>query len=263
MADKKILLIALGVAIVPLIVYVICFWGIEISDNTTDWGAFGNYVAVCLSVLSISLIYITYREQRKSNEISRAERHIATMLSTLDVLYEKNQLRIKSTFFNIIEHFKVPFYDLSEFEYAKVIKVCTIYYSSALGENEDSIKLNCYFQYLNLCIDNVIHNKTLSKEQKELQITELSSILTENARMLFFFWLLINVCSELTSYYKYGLFIEDSDSSPLLQDIVSYICIGKCPSKRQPQVVDADDIILDDFPKEQFSDTYSRFDKKR
>ena len=113
-----------------------------------------------------------------------------------------------------------------------------------------------------MCIDNIINNKTLSKEQKELQITELSSILTENARMLFFFWLLINVCSELTSYYKYGLFIEDSDSSPLLQDIVSYICIGKCPSKRQPQVVDADDILLDDFSKEQFCDTYSRFDKK-
>ena len=141
MTDRKIILIALGVAMIPLIVYVICFWGIEISDNTTDWGAFGNYVAVCLSVLSISLIYITYREQRKSNEISRAERHIATMLNTLDALYEKNQLRIESTFNKIIEHFKVPFYDLSEYEYRKVIKVCTFY---SLGENEDSIKLNYY-----------------------------------------------------------------------------------------------------------------------
>jgi len=262
MTDKKIILITLGVAIVPLVVYVIWFWGIGLSDNTTDWGAFGNYVAICLSVLSISLIYITYREQRKSNEITRAEQHIATMRNTLGALYEKNQSRIESIYLKISEHFNESFYDLSEYEYEKIVKVCKYYYSSASGENEDSKKLNNYFQYLHLCIDNIIHNKTLSKEQRKLQITELSCILTEDTRLLFFFWLLINACTELTSYYKYGLFIEYSESSPLLQDIVSYICSGKCPTKRQPQIVNADDIILDDYPMDNFSDTYSRFCKK-
>ena len=85
----------------------------------------------------------------------------------------------------------------------------------------------------------------------------------EDARLLFFFWLLINARTELDSYYKYGLFIADSESSPLLQDIVSYICSRKCPAKRQPQVINADDIKLEDYPMDNFSDTYSKLYKKR
>lgn len=263
MTDKKILLIALGVAIVLLMAYVVCFWGIELSDNTTDWGAFGNYLAVCLSVLSISLIYITYREQRKSNDIARNEHHIVTMLNTLDTLYEKNLSRIEFTYNSIKKHFKDPFYNLSEFEYEKIVGVCTFYYSSSLNRKEDAKKLNYFFQYLRLCLDNIIHNKILPKEQKKLQITELSITLMEDARLLFFFWLLMNARTELNSYYRYGLFIEDCESSPLLQDIVSYICSGKCPPKRQSQAVDANNIIFDDYPMDNFSDTYSRLDKKR
>ena len=260
MSDKKIILLAFGVTFVAIMTYVICFWGTGISKNTTDWGAFGNYLAVGVSVFSVALIYITYREQRKTNEIARNEHHITTMLNTLNVLSEKNQSKIETTYFNILEHFKVPFYDLSEYEYEKIVKVCRFYYSLALGEKDDSIKLNYYFQYLNLCIDNIIHNKTLSKEQIQLQITELSCVLTEDSRLLFFFWLLSSDSKVLVLYYKYGLFIISDEASPLLKDIVSYICSGKRPTKRQTRNFN-EDVILDDYTKEQFSDTYSRMFK--
>ena len=115
MSDKKIILLAFGVTFVAIMTYVICFWGTEISKDTTDWGAFGNYLAVGVSILSIALIYITYREQRKTNEITRTEHHIAAMLNTVDTLSEKNQSRIESTYFNFLEHFKEPFHDLSEY----------------------------------------------------------------------------------------------------------------------------------------------------
>ncbi len=261
MTDKKIILIAFGVTFTTIVFYAICFWGTEISKNTTDWGAFGNYLAVGVSMLSIALIYITYREQRKTNEITRSEHHITTMLKTLDTLSTKNQSRIESTYSNILEHFKVPFYDLSEYEYEKLVKVCIFYYSLALGEKEDSIKLNYYFQYLNLCIDNIIHNKTLSKEQIQLQITELSCVLTEDSRLLFFFWLLISDSKVLDLYYKCGLFFISDEVSPLLKDIVSYICSDKRPTKRPTRNFNMDDIILGDYTKEQFSDTYSRMFK--
>ncbi len=260
MTDKKIILIAFGVTFASIVLYAICFWGTGISKNTTDWGAFGNYLAVGVSVFSVALIYITYREQRKTNEIARNEHHITTMLNTLNALSEKNQSKIETTYFNILEHFKVPFYDLSEYEYEKIVKVCRFYYSLALGEKDDSIKLNYYFQYLNLCIDNIIHNKTLSKEQIQLQITELSCVLTEDSRLLFFFWLLSSDSKVLDLYYKYGLFIISDEASPLLKDIVSYICSGKRPTKRQTRNFN-EDVILDDYTKEQFSDTYSRMFK--
>ena len=89
MSDRKIILIALGVAFALLLIYAISFIGTPISGQTSDWGAFGSYAAICVSSLSIALIYVTYREQRKTNEITRVEQHIVTMTNTLAILSEK------------------------------------------------------------------------------------------------------------------------------------------------------------------------------
>ena len=56
MSDKKIIWVAVVIAIALLTFYAICFIGSDISKNTSDWGAFGNYVAICVSTLSIALI---------------------------------------------------------------------------------------------------------------------------------------------------------------------------------------------------------------
>jgi len=50
MSDKKIILLAFGVTFVAIMTYVICFWGTGVSKSTTDWGAFGNYLAVGVSI---------------------------------------------------------------------------------------------------------------------------------------------------------------------------------------------------------------------
>lgn len=80
MSDKKIIFAALSIVIILLLFYFVTFWGADVSINSSDWGAFGNYAAICVSVLSIAFIYVTYREQRNTNEISRTEQHIAVML---------------------------------------------------------------------------------------------------------------------------------------------------------------------------------------
>lgn len=94
MSDRKIILIALGVAFALLLIYAISFIGSPISCQTSDWGAFGSYAAIGVSSLSIALIYVTYREQRQTNEITRVEQHIVTMTNTLAVLSEKFNERL-------------------------------------------------------------------------------------------------------------------------------------------------------------------------
>ena len=45
---------------------------------------------------------------------------------------------------------------------------------------------------------------------------------------------------------------------PLLEDVISYVCTKKRPPQRQISDVNPDDIILEDYPNEQFPDTYTR-----
>ena len=94
MSDQKKIYIALGIAFVPLLIYVICFVGAPVSNHTSDWGAFGSYASISISSLSIFLIYVTYREQRRTNEITRIERQIMTMINTLVVLSNKYHERL-------------------------------------------------------------------------------------------------------------------------------------------------------------------------
>ncbi len=50
----------------------------------------------------------------------------------------------------------------------------------------------------------------------------------------------------------------DENGSPLLEDIITYICTKKRPAQRLTPEVDPDTIILEDYPNELFPDTYSR-----
>ena len=261
MSDKKIILLAFGVTFVAIITYVICFWGTGVSKNTTDWGAFGNYAAICVSTLSIALIYVTYREQRNANEITRTEQHIATMNNTLIDLIRKRQSKLETYYSKFCEHFKVSFVDLTDCEYDGIVKVCTYYYSSTMID-DDSANLNYLFQYVKLCIDYVIHNKVLSKGDKQLRMTELSCIIPESIRVLFFCWLIPNNPKVLKEYHELGLFILDDTGSDLIKNVIAFVCTQKCPPKKQMKMVDLYGIILDDHPDEQFFDTYFRLNGK-
>ena len=258
MSDRKIILIALGVAFALLLIYAISFIGTPISGQTSDWGAFGSYAAICVSSLSIALIYVTYREQRKTNEITRVEQHIVTMTNTLAILSEKYHDRLEVSYDKFSEHFKLPFYDISDWEYDKTIKICTYYYSSITINDDYNGDFNYLFRYMQLCIGYILHEKSLSTENKYLRITEFGCVFPESMRIMLFCWLLINNHIILEDYYKSGIFILDETGPSLLGDVITYVCTKKRPPQRQIPDVNPNAIIFEDYPNEQFPDTYKR-----
>ena len=86
MKSRIIILFGVFSLLVTIIIYVLFFYDVTISDRTSDWGAFGSYIGIGISVLSETLFYITYNEQRHSNEIERFELHLKTMLGTFSEL---------------------------------------------------------------------------------------------------------------------------------------------------------------------------------
>lgn len=93
MSDRKIIVTAVGIVIILLLFYFANFRGADVSKETSDRGAFGNYAAICVSTLPIAFIYVTYREQRNTNDLVRTEQHIAIMVNTIFSLYYKMSTR--------------------------------------------------------------------------------------------------------------------------------------------------------------------------
>lgn len=92
---KYILAIASVAFALTIILYIVCFFNHQLSSKTSDWGAFGNYMAMGISVLSAALIFITYQEQRQANQISRFEQHFTSMLNTLKELINKTKMTLR------------------------------------------------------------------------------------------------------------------------------------------------------------------------
>lgn len=262
LSNNCILLIASLVSFAFLLLYLIRFIGTGFSQYTSDWGAFGNYAGACVGILSIALIYITYREQRRTNEITRTEQHISTMTKTLNSISEKNSIKLKNHYSKLCKHFNEQISDLQECEYDKVIRVCKYYYSSLTTDYQDSMDLNCIFHYMRLCVDFILQDKTLTKDYKQLRITELACILPEAIRILFLFWSLIYNNDKLNQYYAYGLFSLDDRSSNVLSNIVTCVCTKRMPLKKKKHIVNLNGIIMDDRQDEQFYATYERLNSK-
>ena len=260
MSDRKIIFTAFGVVIILLLFYFASFWGADVSKVSSDWGAFGNYAAICVSILSIAIIYVTYREQRNTNEIVRTEQHIAIMVNTILSLSECKRAQLDSIYSKICGHFKEPFSSISDYQYDRIIKVCIYYYSTIAEEDLNSLKY--LIQYTHLSINFIIHDKSLSKANKQLRLTELSCIIPESIRIILFFWMIQNKSRDLKEFYYYGIFLLNDNGYSFLEDIVTYVCTTKCPHDRPVQDVNVEDIILDDYPHELFSETYSRLNRK-
>lgn len=259
MSDRKIIFTSVGIVIILLLFYFVSFWGADVSKESSDWGAFGNYAAICVSILSIAFIFVTYREQRNTNEIVRTEQHIAIMINTIRSLSEDKRTQLDSICSKICDHFKEPFSSLSDYQYDRIVKVC-IYYYSTIAEELNSLKY--LIQYTHLSINFIIHDKSLSKANKQLRLTELSCIIPESIGIILFFWMIQNKSRDLNDFYYYGIFSLNDNDYSFLEDIISYVCTTKCPPDRPVQDVNVEDIILDDYPHELFSETYSRLNIK-
>lgn len=260
MSDRKIIFTAVGIVIILLLFYFASFWGADVSKESSDWGAFGNYAAICVSILSIAFIFVTYREQRNTNEIVRTEQHIAIMVNTILSLSDGKRARLDSIYSKICRHFKEPFSSINDYQYDGIIKVCIYYYSTIAEEYINSLRY--LIQYTHLSINFIIHDKSLSKDDKQLRLTELSCIIPESIRIILFFWMIQNKSRDLNDFYYYGIFSLNDNDYSFLEDIISYVCTTKCPPDSPVQDVNVEDIIMDDYPHELFSETYSRLNRK-
>lgn len=245
-------IVGIAIAVVLIVFYAVHFYNAPLSDKTSDWGAWGSYVGIGVSILSVSLIYITYKEQQESNRIGRFEEHFHISLRTLIELFEKRKNVIDSIFNKVENHFRNPFDPLTDYEQSKVQTILGNFYSSAVIDcREECEEIFWYLFFFLLSIQN---NTMLDNKEKESHFREISCLLPENGRILFLCW---GFCfkHETKQFYNYGLYQTSSFSKSPIMDVVKFACVGKRPKKEH---INVENLEFEDYSSEEFQDTYER-----
>lgn len=260
---KKPIVLSTVFIIIIVVVYVTCFYDAPLSDKTSDWGAFGSYVGIGISAISVALIYVTYNEQRQSNRIIRFEQQMRFMFDRLSVLLERNKNGIEEDAKKIEQHFLIPFYYIHHYERLHVFGVCSYYYSR-ISNNQR--KYDNMFIYLTHIVKYIKDEKFINEDSIRCRMIELFCILPEYTRIYYFFWLIYQKESiELLRFcYLNNLFIKE-ESDNFLSAVICYVCTGETMS-----IMDIDlrhtnfelDELCDEYnSNEDFDVTYNRLNR--
>ena len=71
--ERSILFLLLIIVLSAIGIFVYHFACSSFSNNVSDWGDFGSYMSWVIGLVSVFLVYITYNEQRRTNNISQFE----------------------------------------------------------------------------------------------------------------------------------------------------------------------------------------------
>ena len=223
---NKPIVIATSFVIIIIIAYVIAFYGSSVSDKTSDWGAFGSYLDMGVGILSVALIYVTYKEQRQANRIGMFEQQMRFMFDKLSILLSNYSNGIEEEVKKIEKHFLSSFGGMEDYERAKVKYVCSYYFSQL---TLDIIKkYDNVFIYLSTMINYIRNEKSINNDCVKSRMIELSCILSEYVRLYYFFWLtsqrndsgLLRIC------YMNNLFTKE-DPNSFLSAVMCYVCTEK------------------------------------
>lgn len=85
--DRLILFAILVVVVLVIGSYIINFYSANISGDSSNWGNLGSYIGGTLSIVSVLLIYYTYRKQSEMNYRSQFESIFFKMLDRQRKIY--------------------------------------------------------------------------------------------------------------------------------------------------------------------------------
>ena len=206
--------------------YIIVFAKNGISQQTQDWSYLGSYIGGTLSVVSIFLLYITYREQRRTNHIDHFMKAAAYHVDSIVKLQEKNKETIRFLSDKIVGLF---FY-LGEYEYnneytkEEAEKVIGYSYSDlTINTQHNNRSFEDVFQYIGYAF-NHIEDDTLI-EGKSNYVKEIDSVLTLDSKVILFCyivsynrWDLLKICD------KYCIFRDWNMENDMFNHVVSMFC---------------------------------------
>lgn len=207
----------------PIVVYVYHFFHSTFSYNTSDWGAFGSYYGGTISIVSVYLLYVTYKEQRRSNSISQFEQRFYTQLKTTREMLDGHDESLKKSYHNVKKHFPDIIYS-QPLTREDVIMACGYYFKDLQREGLIKSKEEQVFTYVIHSITMTDEHNVFSKRQKRDYIQDIFPLLNNDFLVLLLFYI-ISKRDVLTFYllqeYHYSSYL--TTNGPLMDKVIGII----------------------------------------
>lgn len=213
-----------------LLPYIIVFAQNGISHQNEDWSHLGGYISGTLGIVSIFLLYLTYREQRSTNHIEHFE----------DIFYKHIDeiVRLQKEHKEIIEYlcnnFLGIFFYLGEYHYSNeytkaqaesVIQYVYSHFNNVELKNRAFENVLRYVEYtLKQVEDDVLI------DAKEFYSLEIKNNLSSETKIVLFFYIIsernLNV---IKMFDKHNFFKELNIDNDMFKFIVSMFCMSSDP----------------------------------
>lgn len=169
-----------------------------------NWAYLGNYVGGMIGIVSVVLLYITYREQRRSNLQIHYEKMLLHHINVINLIYSRYNENIINCSNKILNLFRFP---LVKINMTRDLAECSFTYIYTYYVNVDSID-NTFeelFKYVNYTVISM-ENHDIS-DNKEDYVREISFALNQQTKLIMFFYLVANnKVDTLRVYEKYHFF---------------------------------------------------------
>lgn len=214
--NKTIIFVILSL-IVIIVPYVLMFGKNGLSDCTSDWAAFGSYIGGAVAIISILLVYKTYRDQSIANQRRFFENSLRKKTDSL-----KSQLReigddIKCLSKDLLKPFmpistEKPKEEYSIKCYEKALRRCYKYYTMnrdrCEGLETESFKRNSkhikeiegLIRYVSEVLS-FIHKFPLIDNQY-IYVSDTKNLLSEDLKVVMFYYVVSKAENDLFHIFK-------------------------------------------------------------
>jgi hypothetical protein len=196
-------------SIIIFAVMYICKFNSGLSNASLDWGSFGSYsagtIGICLSLLSVIFLYLTFREQRRQKFENAFQQYVASYYSML-LLIKENWLHRDS----------LPEYLNGREIFGRAVTLLQTEKPKASFDYIFNLHINVFQHYCNYIIElfeMVSKFKDLENEEQMQYINRFLSMLSTFELIFFSYFILFKSDSEHNSTIKICLYLRLSKIS--------------------------------------------------
>ena len=164
--EQSISFLLLIIVVSAIGIFVYHFVYSSFSNNISDWGDFGSYMSWVIGLVSVFLVYITYNEQRRTNNISQFENSFWNLKKGIESFIDQMDF-INHIAVSIKNHFNSTNGSSTNQRITHSEFICLLgYYWNLYTYNENPLSLR-YFGKIESIISYVTESKLVDAKNKE------------------------------------------------------------------------------------------------
>lgn len=213
-----------------LLPYMIVFAQNGISHQNEDWSHLGGYISGTLGIVSIFLLYLTYREQRATNHTEHFEKIIYKHIDEIVRLQTEHKEVIEYLYKNFLSLFLYigEYHYSNEYTKAQAEGVIKYVYSHLKNVELNDRSFEDLLRYIEYSLKQVEDDNLI--ESKELYSLEIKNSLTTETKVVLFFYII----SERNRYVLeifdiHNFFRELNVDNDMFKFILSMFCMSSDP----------------------------------